>query len=207
MTTSSPQTPGDSPYPHDPSRGGAADGLPRYSPGPHGAGHGLPQQPGPAPAPPLLGRLLTLTLASAGLYTLYAITSLVLTSTMDLAEAYERMGMPAEQADRAGAMAGRFGELTVLAGLVVMAVVLGLYALVYVFLKKGQNWARVLGIVLAILSALSVLTGFLSAWIFGGWGFVLIAVGIAFIVVNVLWLVTAFKAPVAGWFHQQRHAG
>lgn len=171
----------------------------QYGPGPHGA-------QGPAAAPPQLKRLLSLTLLSAALYAVSSIVSLVASSTMDLTSMAGRMGMPAEQAQQAEAMAGQSAALSVVSGLVTLAIALGLYALVYVFVKKGRNWARILGVVLASLSTLSVLFGFLGYWLYGGWGFVLMAVGAAFVVVNVLWIVTAFRAPLNQWFTRPQRA-
>lgn len=194
MTASSPN-PDQFPPPHEHSPGDPG-GLPRYTPSADQYG----QHRGPVPAPPQHRRLLSLTLVSAGLYLLSGIVSMIATLNTDLGEIYERMGVPADQA---GALTGQLSGLSVAGGLIGLAVALGLYVLLYVFLKKGRNWARILGIVLAILSAVSVLFGFLGTWLYGAWAIPLIAIGIAFIVVNILWLVTAFKAPVARWFTQQ----
>ncbi|MCJ8504127.1 hypothetical protein MRU69_04500 [Kocuria flava] len=213
--TTPPQHPGQDP--RDPQAGGP----PRYVPPAGGDRHSAPQgqygapqgQYGPGPhgaqgpaAPPQLKRLLSLTLLSAALYAVSSIVSLVASSTMDMTSMAERMGMPADQAQQAEAMAGQSAALSVVSGLVTLAIALGLYALVYVFVKKGRNWARILGVVLASLSALSVLFGFLGYWLYGGWGVVLMAVGVAFVVVNVLWIVTAFRAPLNQWFTRPQHA-
>lgn len=197
MTTS--PTPEGFPHPHGPSPGGP----PRYTPAPGQYGTG-PHGQRSAPAPPEHKRLLNLTLASAGLYLLHGVVSMIAVAATDLAELYERMGVPAGQA---GALTGRLGGLTTLTGLVGLALAAGLYALVYVFLKKGRNWARILGIVLAVLGAVNVLFGLLGSWLYGTWAIALIAVGLALAVVNVLWLVTALRAAVVHWFAQRSFPG
>jgi hypothetical protein len=206
MTTPSSQDPRGSGRSHDSSPGGP----PRYTPaggqqgaGQYGSGYGGGPQGGPPPPP--VRRLLTLTLVSAALYLLSGVVSAVVTATMDVGGMYERMGLPADQAAQADSMAGQMGGITALTTVITLAVGLGIYALVYVFLRKGANWARILGIVLAVLSAVNQLFGFFGAWLFGSWGIVLVALGLAVVVVNVLWVVTAFKAPVRDWFAGPRY--
>ena len=82
---------------------------------------------------------------------------------------------------------------------------LGLYATAYVFLKKGANWARITGTVLAILSSLGFLGNLFGFWLYGQWAIPLIGLGIAFIAVNIAWLVTAFGAPLRAWFTRPRY--
>ncbi|MFI7581192.1 hypothetical protein [Kocuria kalidii] len=156
----------------------------------------------PGAAPPEVKRLLTLTLVSAGLYLLNEIVGLVVTSSVDLTERYREMGLSAEEI----AVAEQTGGVALISGIVTLVIALGLYALVYVFLKKGKNWARVLGIVLSILSVIGTLIGVLGALAYGGSGIVLLVLGLLLVVVNVLWLVTAFKAPVKHWFASHRTA-
>lgn len=209
MTTPSSPDPAGAGRPYEPFPAG----MPRYvpaggRPGPgHGPGYG-PVRPGaPVPPPPELKRLLSLTLLSAALYLVNGVVSAVLMASTDLGAMYERMGLPAEEAEQAGAMATRMNGLTVVSTLGGLIVALGLYALVFFFLKKGANWARILGIVLAVVSAVSTLLGFLGAVLYGAWAVVLIAIGVAFVVVNVLWIVTAVKAPLRDWFTRPAYVG
>lgn len=161
------------------------------------------QYTGTAAAPTELKKLLTLTLASAGLYLLSTVVGIFAAATTDMTEAYRQLGMPSDQA---ALMAEQAGGVATITSIVILVIAMALYALVYVFLKKGKNWARILGIVLAILGALSGLSAFFGAMIYGGMGIAIIVIGVVLAVVNILWLVTAFKAPVARWFGQHRRA-
>lgn len=193
------------PYPQqsDGSRGGPPQyqasgdqyGAGQYRGGQNGGGR-------PGAAPPEVQRLLTLTLVSAAVYLLNGLVDLIASATVDMTESYRDMGLSADQI----AVAEQTGSVATVTGIVVLAVALGLYALVYVFLKKGSNWARVLGIVLSVLSVVGTLIGLLGVMVYGGLGIVLLVLGLLLVVVNVLWLVTAFKAPVKHWFVTPRTA-
>ncbi|MFF0944825.1 hypothetical protein ACFYE2_11440 [Kocuria sp. CPCC 205300] len=173
--------------PH-PDRSGNPAGPPRYS-ADNGDQYGAARPTGDAP--PEVGRLLTLTLASAGVYFLNQIAGLF----TDQSQRYADLGLSADQIAQAESGA-------TVTTIVTVVVALAIYALIYVFLKKGKNWARVLGIVLSILSIVGAGIGLLGTLAFGGVGIVLLVLGLLLIVVNVLWLVTAFKAPVKQWFSQ-----
>ncbi|MFE7632349.1 hypothetical protein [Kocuria sp. NPDC057446] len=185
------------PYPQQPE--GARGGPPQYQAtgDQYGAGPGHP-----GAAPPEVKRLLTLTLVSAAVYLLNDIVGMVVAATADTTAMYQELGLSPDQIAAADQAAG-VGQVT---GIVLLVIALGLYALVYVFLKKGRNWARVLGIVLSILSVVGTLIGLLGAMAYGGLGIVLLILGLLLVVVNVLWLVTAFKAPVKHWFAPRRTA-
>ncbi|GAA1750642.1 hypothetical protein [Kocuria aegyptia] len=62
-----------------------------------------------------------------------------------------------------------------------------------------------LGIVLAILSVLGFLGNLFGFWLYGQWAIALIAIGIAFIAVNIAWPVTALQAPTRDWSTAQRY--
>ncbi|MFW3385959.1 UNVERIFIED_CONTAM: hypothetical protein RF648_08145 [Kocuria sp. CPCC 205274] len=183
------------PYPQQPE--GARGGPPQYQAG--GDQYGAHQGGHPGAAPPEVKRLLTLTLVSAAVYLLNQVVGLITTAGTDMSASYEQAGLSAEQIAQTQGVATIFSV-----GIIVLA--LALYALVYVFLKKGKNWARVLGIVLAILSTLGVLLGLVTTALVGlsGLGIVGLLLGLVLVVVNVLWLVTAFKAPVKEWFAPRR---
>ena len=200
-------TPPDNPdnpgHPDEPAR----SGPPRYTPpGGHDRardGHG--QQHDPAPAPPQLKRLLGLTVASGALYAALGVVVTVIYATMDFAAMYQRMGVPAEDAGQIGTMVEQMRGISIASGVIGLVVLVGLYVMEYVFLSKGANWARILGIVLAILSAVGFLGNLFGFWLYGQWAIVLIGLGIAFIAVNIAWLVTAFGAPLRAWFTRPRY--
>ena len=200
-------TPPDNPdnpgHPDEPARSTA----PRYAPpGGHDRardGHG--QQHDPAPAPPQLKRLLGLTVASGALYAALGVVVTVIYATMDFAAMYQRMGVPAEDAGQIGTMVEQMRGISIASGVIGLVVLVGLYVMEYVFLSKGANWARILGIVLAILSAVGFLGNLFGFWLYGQWAIVLIGLGIAFIAVNIAWLVTAFRAPLRDWFTAQHY--
>ncbi|TDL42449.1 hypothetical protein [Kocuria rosea] len=201
--STSPDNPDNPGHPYEPARGG----LPRYAP-PGGYdrardGHG--QQHDPAPAPPQLTRLLGLTVASGALYAALGVVVTIIYSTMDFATMYQRMGVPAEDAGQIGTMVEQMRGISMASGVIGLVVLVGLYVMEYVFLSKGANWARILGIVLAILSAVGFLGNLFGFWLYGQWAIVLITIGIAFIAVNIAWLVTAFRAPLRDWFATQRY--
>lgn len=188
MSTPPPQSPEQPSYPPG---GPSGAGMPYYHPGQDQYGRADRGAP-----PPQHARLLKLTLASAGLYLLNLVVSLVVTSTVDLTAAYERLGFTTEQAQLAATEASG----SVLSTIISAVIALGLYALVYTGLKKGRNWARIVGIILAILSAIGTVFGVFGSLLFGGWAVVLIALTVAVLIVDILWLITAFKAPVRAWF-------
>ena len=200
-------TPPDNPdnpgHPYEPAR----SGPPRYTkPGGHDRardGHG--QQHDPAPAPPQLKRLLGLTVASGALYAALGVVVTIIYTTMDFAAMYQRMGMPAEDAGQIGTMVEQMRGVSIASGVIGLVVLVGLYVMEYVFLSKGANWARILGIVLAILSAVGFLGNLFGFWLYGQWAIVLITIGVAYILVNIAWLVTALRAPLRHWFTAQRH--
>ena len=205
MSSSSPQNPGNPGHQRGPSGGGP----PRYTPaaGPYGPGYGPGQRRGSPSAPPQLKRLLGLTLASGALYLALGVVVTIIYTTMDFTQVYQRMGVPAEDAQQVGTMVEQMRGVSVASGVIALVVLVGLYAMEYVFLRKGANWARILGIVLAILSSLGLLGNLFGFWLYGQWAIVLIAIGIAFIAVNIAWLVTALRAPLRDWFTRQGYTG
>lgn len=197
-----PENPEPPSYPDEPARSTPPEGAPaEWS---SGAGPG--QQRGPAPAPRQLKRLLGLTVASGALYAALGVVITVIFATMDFAAMYQRMGVPAEDAGQVGAMMGQMRGFSIASGVIAVVVLVGLYATEYVFLRKGANWARITGIVAAILSSLGFLANLFGFWLYGQWAIVLTGLGIAFIAVNIAWLVTAFQAPVRDWFTARRYA-
>ena len=201
--TSPPQDPGNPAHPYEPSR----RTPPRYSSQgwPEGTDRDPRHQRGAVPAPRQLKRLLGLTVASGALYAALGVVVTIIYATMDFAAMYQRMGMPAEDAGQIGTMMGQLRGFSIASGAIAVVVLLGLYATAYVFLKKGANWARITATVLAILSSLGFLGNLFGFWLYGQWALVLIGLGIAFIAVNIAWLVTAFSAPLRAWFTRPRY--
>lgn len=196
-----PENPGHARHPYEPTR----STPPRAAPAEWSSAAGPGQQRGPAPAPRQLKRLLGLTVASGALYAALGVVVTVIFATTDFAAMYQRMGVPAEDAGRVGTMMEQMRGFSIASGVIAVVVLVGLYATEYVFLRKGANWARIVGIVAAILSSLGFLGNLFGFWLYGQWAIVLIALGVAFIVVNIAWLVTAFQAPIRNWFTTQRY--
>ena len=154
------------------------------------------QYTGAVERPGLLDKLLKLTLLSAAIYVLWSVVNLIANATFDT-EAYLRdQGLSSEQA---AAFAGGSGLVGTLIGLVIALL---LYLLVYRGLAKGKNWARILGTIFASLSILSYLFGIFGVLMYGGLGIVLIVISLIAVVVNIMWIVTAFKAPNSAYFAQ-----
>ena len=172
----------------------------RYGTQPYGVGG----QYGTVQEPAKFRTLLTLTLASAALYVLSALPALfamdeILDVTM--ADVAVQPGVTAEDVE----MAASFMRTAGLVGLVIAVLIgLGLYALVYFNLRGVKNWARVLGIVFAIIGLLSLFQGI--AYLFTGNPLIILSgvLTIAYVVVNIVWLVVAFRRDVADWFRQGR---
>lgn len=181
------QTPQNAPQ-HGYGQQGGKYGTSEYNPN---------QYTGVVERPALLDKLLKLTLLSAALYVLFTVVSLIANSTTDLAAVYRDQGLSSEQAEMIASSTGG-----VLATLIGLAIALLLYFLVYRGLAKGKNWARILGTVFAALSILSYLFGMLGALIYGGLGIVLIVIALIAVIVHILWIVTAFKAPNSAYFAQ-----
>ncbi|WP_144828248.1 hypothetical protein [Kocuria rhizophila] len=171
---------------------GGKYGTAEYNPG---------QYTGLMERPSTIDRLLKLTLVSLGIYVLNAVLGLVATANIDFPELYRNMGLSTETAnqtaDRASGVGGPIGSI------ISMIVTIGLYLLVYTFLKKGKNWARVLGTVFAAISILGGIFNLFTAFVFPApWNILIVALGLVKVVVDILWIVTAYKAPTTAWFNQ-----
>ena len=141
-----------------------------------------------------------LTVASGLLYVALGVTTTIIFGSMNFAQMYQRMGVPATDAAEIGPMMEQMRGSSIASGVVAVLVVVALYVVAYVFLRKGANWARITGIVLAIVSALVFLGNLFGFWLFREWAVILTVIGIAFIIVNIAWVITAFRAPVREWF-------
>ena len=125
---------------------GGKYGTAEYNPG---------QYTGTMERPSTVDRLLKLTLISLGIYVLNGIVGLIASANVDYLQYFKDKGLSTEMATKAADQAaGVGGTAGTVVGLVVTA---ALYLLVYTFLKKGKNWARILGTVFAAIAILSSL--------------------------------------------------
>lgn len=184
-----------------PGPGQDPQGAPQHGYGQQGGKYGTTeynpnQYTGLVERPGLLDKLLKLTLLSAAMYVVYTIVGIIANSTTDLVQVYRDQGLSTEQAEAIASGSG------IVQTIIVLVISLLLYFLVYRGLAKGKNWARILGTVFAALSILSYLFGMLGALIYGGLGILMIVISVIAIVVNIMWIVTAFKAPNSAYFAQ-----
>lgn len=174
--------------------GGYPDGQPSskygtdpYAPGTYG---------GPMTEPKKFSLLKTFTLVSLAIYVLSAIPGLFVSgddARQEMISAIEEQGMSEQEAaEAADLFAGLF------TGFVWVTLIVGvlLYLLVFFGLKKNKNWARVLGIVFAIIGIVFTLFGLFGA------DLLTLALGIAHVAVAIYWLVLAFSTEVKTYLKQ-----
>jgi hypothetical protein len=170
------QSPAAPQYGQQSSPYGQAPGAPQY-----GQGNNWPsQQPGPTTIPPMVNYAFWMIIA-AGI--LSAISSLLLATTgadsfinvMNQQAAQQGTEFPAESIE------GMRGAIAV--GAIVGAIFsLGLYALVAFPVRKGKNWARILGTVFAAISVLGLTGLFQFGATYGIMQLIVILLGVAAIV-------------------------
>ena len=69
--------------------------------------------------------------------------------------------------------------------------------MVLVLLTRKPGAGRIMGIILAILGSIGALFAFISAFAYGWVAVLVILVGLAFIAVNIMWIIQAIKAKPA----------
>lgn len=161
----------------------------------------------PMTEPKKYSLLKTMTLASFGLYIL---SSLIGLAPMFTGEAEDMARSELEGSDLGGmsleqalSMGMAFTWVMLLVPLVIAVV---FYLLVHFGLKKVKGWARITGIVMAIVG-LAVTFG---SFLIGGTGFesmlmlISLIITLVWAVVTVYWLVLAFSAPVRDYMGQQK---
>lgn len=152
--------------------------------------------------PKKFGLLKTLTLASLAIYVISGILSFftsgnedIMAVTMD--QQAEQLGVPREQLESAMDMTLAVAMVTAAVSLIIAVVV---YLLVFFGLRKSKNWARILGTVFAAIGTLFTLWGLLGLGtmmsVAPGLGIASLVVTVAFLLVNIWWLVTAFSKDV-----------
>lgn len=180
---------------------GSKYGTQSYQPGSYG---------GPVSEPAEYRRLLSMTLAVLGLYVLIGVIGLVSTfsgETQALVQD-ELTGAGMSQADVDSAM-GLVSGIAGIFAVIVLLVIVGLHLLVYFGLRAEKNWARVTGIVLAILGLLfnlgSLLTGLGNAFATPLMT-VTTVLTLIWAAAVIYWLILAFNSTVAGYLQQAHQA-
>ena len=122
---------------------------------------------------------------------------------VEFANQLREQGMDPSQAESAAQLAGAFG---LVGGIIVTVIMIGVYLLVYFPLKAGKNWGRILGTIFAVLAILSGIYGLFSGQEGLSTGIFIagIVLSVIKLIVDILWIVTAYKAPTSAWFNQNR---
>lgn len=181
-----------------PQPGGSKFGTDPYDPATAGA---------PMPKPAKQRLLEKLTLVSLALSLLSTVAYSAVMAGEDFAdfmrEAYAEAGMPAEDVE---AMVDMMGAGAIGGAVFGVVITVGLYLLVYFPLTKGKSWARVLGLVFAFIGVAGALLTLLTsgAFMFGSALGILGTVAyLAYAVVTVYWIITAFNQDVRNYLEQQ----
>lgn len=182
-----------------PPEGGPQQG-PRYGTDPYDPS----AMGGPMPEPPKFARLKQLTLISLALYVVSLVLGLIpaFTGGMrdQLVEQYRGMGMSDQEIRTVvdGAVTASIATSVVIA-----IIGIGLYLLVYFGLAKRKNWARIVGVIFAILGALGMLFSAGSGLLMPTAVTIVAAlVSLAGAVVAIIWLITAFNGQVKQYLTQ-----
>lgn len=144
-----------------------------------------------APVPQGPNRLTRLLIASAVAYLVMNLLHLIARTT----EAYQsNIQSAVNQVWGDGTTAQvETGPVFSLWNLLTWLVVLAIYAVVHVYLSRQRNWARATGIVLACLGSALALFGFFNVFFYGWFGLVVGLGIVAFVTVNVIWIVAALR--------------
>lgn len=122
----------------------------------------------------------------------------------DVTEYLQRLGLGPEITQQSAAGGG---PGTAVGSILGLAILVGLYLLVINGLARRRNWARVLGIVFAMISVAIGIGGLLLSavaevpLVLGGLlGLLAFLLGLVLVVVDIRWLVLAFDRRVADWY-------
>lgn len=192
-----PGSPGSGPYGAAEPAGGSKFGTSGYDPGAnYNASMGEPRQ---------YSLLKTMTLVGLGLYLLSQLIGMLPLmgdeGRQTMEDSLAATGQTASPEMIDGAIAFAVGTVVVLA-----AIALGLYLLVYFGLKQVKNWARVTGVVFAIIGLVFTVGGLAldGSMLSSAFGLISLMISIAWAAVTVYWLVLAFSAPVRDYMDQYR---
>ena len=190
------QQPGHTPYPQQGPDTGSKFGTSPYDPHAVGA---------PMPEPQKFTLLKKLTLASLAIYLLSAVLSVA--SAMDdqlIREQLEASGMAVDDA-----MVSNAVVMGLIFAVVLTAVALVIYLVVYLGITKVKNWGRILGVVFGAIGTIMTAAGLLNVGMMldqGAVGILSLLISVAFVMVNIYWFITAFNKDVSAYFRQGRPA-
>lgn len=161
--------------------------------------------------PPRINRWFQVTMASMILFLVYSAMSVAVLFQSDYAqlfrEQFEESGQPLPQ----GTSMEDMVTMSQVGGAVFLIIfaLLGLviYALVLLGIQKRWNWARILGIVVAILTTLYFAWSLISSLAMASAGGILAILSIVvlfiLVMVNVYWLILAFNRSIAMWMSRR----
>ncbi|XNZ00493.1 hypothetical protein ACL90Y_00260 [Micrococcus luteus] len=183
---------------------------PRYGTQPYAA-YAQPQE---ATEPPKYRQLLLATLVSLGIYLLSSVPGFLMLGdsgefrrAIDEQMAAQGQSMTAEEAQTFEQIMDVAAKAGVAMLVLFTLVMVGLYLLVYVGLRRRRNWARVTGIVFAILSLVFTLPGLLLMPFMGGTGMISLVLSLLSVAVDVWWLVLAFNGRISRYLQQRALMG
>ncbi|OFR90750.1 hypothetical protein HMPREF2863_05810 [Micrococcus sp. HMSC067E09] len=201
-----------------------------YGQPPHGGygqpPQGWPQQPPPGDRygttpyeaygmqrleePPKYRALLTATLVSLAVYVVSAVPGFLMLgdaagfrSMIDESIAEQGRQLSADQLESIDQVLGIVTGMGMAFMAFWMLVVVGLYLLVYVGLRGRRNWARVTGIVFAILALVFTLPSLFALPFMGGAGMFSAVVSLVSVAVDIWWLVLAFNGQISRYLEQR----
>lgn len=159
----------------------------------------------PMNEPKQFSLLKTLTLVSLVIYLISGVISVVATFSDETREAIitelEAAGMATDAATVDGSLI-----VGAAFSVIITVIALALYLIVYFGLKSVKNWARIMGIVFAILGVVLTLGMFAldTAAMASTLGLISVVISVAWAGVSVYWLVLAFSAPVKNYIQSRQ---
>ena len=149
--------------------------------------------------------LKAMTLVGLGLYVLSQLIGMVPLLGEEGRQAMEdsiaATGQPVSEEMLDASIAIGIGTVVVLT-----LIALGLYLMVYFGLKKVKNWARITGLVFAIIGLVFTVGAFAldTSMLTTAFGLISLVVSVAWAAVTVYWLVLSFSTPVRDYMDQYR---
>ncbi|NDK31079.1 hypothetical protein [Nesterenkonia haasae] len=183
---------GENPYAgHNPSKFGTE----AYDPNAYG---------GPLEQPDKFRKLKMFTLVSLAIFVINQLVSFVMMSSSEyrnemIDEIEQQMSATGQTVDRG--QIETYVDAVVGVGVAIALIGLALYLLVYFGLRANKNWARIVGIIFAILGAVISLGGFAFG---GATDIVTIVVTLLWVGVNIYWLILAFSPDVTRYLREAK---
>ncbi|WP_156125541.1 hypothetical protein [Kocuria sp. ZOR0020] len=161
--------------------------------------------------PPRINRWFQVTVASLVLFLVYSALGVAMLFHSDYAQLFRDQFAESGQTLPQGMNMDDMVAASQIGGAVFLIIfaLLGLviYALVLLGIKKRWNWARILGIVVAILTTLYFAWNLISSLTMASAGGMLAIVSIVvlliLVLVNVYWLILAFNRSIALWMSRR----